>query len=179
MKHRSFDSGNHRMLVIQYVCCLPMNSVNTCFMLHLFSKYQRYDKYICSINREIPCIWRSVFRNCLISGNRLSRQQSLLLLFFFIISNSFVNKFLWTQPQWWILILCQIHQRSRPYIYCIDFGLSVFLFVLLSVAASKLLSYKKCRRMPRLHMMNNEKKWPGKFKVIDQVQGQTEHQNVN
>lgn len=83
VKHRSFDSGNHRMLVIQYVCCLPMNSVNTCFMLHLFSKYQRYDKYICSINREIPCIWRSVFRNCLISGNRLSRQQSLLLLFFF------------------------------------------------------------------------------------------------
>lgn len=86
MKHRSFDSGNHRMLVIQYVCCLPMNSVNTCFMLHLFSKYQRYDKYICSINREIPCIWRSVFRNCLISGNRLSRQQSLLLLFFFLLS---------------------------------------------------------------------------------------------
>lgn len=61
--------------------------------------------------------------------------------FFFIISNGFVNKFLWTQPQWWILILCQIHQRSRPYIYCIDFGLSVFLFVLLSVASSKLLSY--------------------------------------
>lgn len=29
-------------------------------------------------------------------------------------------------------------------------------------------------------MMNNEKKkWPGKFKVINQVQGQTEHQNVN
>lgn len=99
--------------------------------------------------------------------------------YFFIISNGFVNKFLWTQPQWWILILCQIHQRSRPYIYCIDFGLSVFLFVLLSVASSKLLSCRKCRRMPRLHMMNNEKKWPGKFKVINQVQGQTEHQNVN
>lgn len=82
MKHRSFDSGNHRMLVIQYVCCLPMNSVNTCFMLHLFSKYQKYDKYICSINREIPCIWRPVFRNCLISVNRLSRHQSLLLFFF-------------------------------------------------------------------------------------------------
>lgn len=99
--------------------------------------------------------------------------------FFFIISNGFVNKFLWTQPQWWILILCQIHQRSRPYIYCIDFGLSVFLFVLLSVASSRLLSYRKCRKMPRLHMMNNEKKWPGKFKVINQVQGQTEHQIVN
>lgn len=78
-----------------------------------------------------------------------------------------------------ILFLCQIHQRSRPYIYCIDFGLSVFLFVLLSVASSKLLGCRKCRRMPRLHMMNNEKKWPGKFKVINQVQGQTEHQNVN
>lgn len=82
--------------------------------------------------------------------------------FFFIISNGFVNKFLWTQPQWWILILCQIHQRSRPYIYCIDFALSVSLFVLLSVASSKLLSYRKCRRMPRLHMMNNEKKMAGK-----------------
>lgn len=69
--------------------------------------------------------------------------------------------------------------RDQGHIYCIDFGLSVFLFVLLSVASSKLLSYRKCRRMPRLHMMNNEKKWPGKFKVINQVQGQTEHQNVN
>lgn len=51
--------------------------------------------------------------------------------FFFIISNGFVNKFLWTQPQWWILILCQIHQRSRPYI--LYWFWSVCLFVCPSV----------------------------------------------
>lgn len=167
------------MLVIQYVCCLPMNSVNTCFMLHLFSKYQRYDKYICSINREIPCIWRSVFRNCLISGNRLSRQQSLLLLFFLLLSLTvlLINFYGHNRNDGYYFYVKYI--RDQGHIYCIDFGLSVFLFVLLSVASSRLLSYRKCRRMPRLHMMNNEKKWPGKFKVINQVQGQTEHQNVN
>lgn len=163
------------MLVIQYVCCLPMNSVNTCFMLHLFSKYQRYDKYICSINREIPCIWRSVFRNCLISGNRLSRQQSLLLLFFFSLSQTV------------LLINFYGHNRNDGYYFYVKYirdqghiyTVLILVCVLLSVASSRLLSCRKCRRMPRLHMMNNEKKWPGKFKVINQVQGQTEHQNVN
>lgn len=99
--------------------------------------------------------------------------------YFFIISNGFVNKFLWTQPQWWILILCQIHQRSRPYIYCIDFVcLSFCLSFCLWLPANFWVveNVEECQDFIWWIM---KKEWPGKFKVINQVQGQTEHQNVN
>lgn len=133
VKHRSFDSGNHRMLVIQYVCCLPMNSVNTCFMLHLFSKYQRYDKYIyaASIGRYLA--FGDLFSAIVLSVEiGYPGSKVYCYYFFFIISNGFVNKFLWTQPQWWILFLWdqdQGHIYTVLILVCLSFCLSFCLWL--------------------------------------------------
>lgn len=80
---------------------------------------------------------------------------------------------------WWIVFMSNLSEIKA--IYRLYWLWSVFLFVLLSVASSELLSYRKCRRMRRLYMMiNNKNDWESsrlliKFKVKLNTKRLTSH----